>query len=397
MRVITPQSAITDATLYASSIAEDEHPAWAAPTVYATGQRVVSAHRVFERLTPGASATVPTDDTDNWQRIGWTRRWAMFDPAMASPSTAAGSITAEILAGAVTDVVLLGVVGSQVQVSANGATVRTVSVPAPAAPFTSSTVHISGLSIAAGQRTGITVTGSGTVQVAHFLAGSDISLGTTLDDPSVGITDRSTVETDDFGVTRVVPRPYNRWIQASVYLAGTDVDRVAPILEGLRAVPAYWIALDGVEALACLGVYRDWSIDVQTEDSATYSIRLDGMARNDAAIAPGGFVSADAAGTAIVDAAAYIASIESTNGTVFQVGGSRHTLMVGHVFRNGEEVTQSIPDSWFRWRRVSEAQMAPPNDDATWNAAYATGYKQIDIAVDAVNASASFFLDIIKP
>lgn len=397
MRVIAPQATVTDAALYASSIAEDEHAAWAAPTVYAAGERVISAHRVFERLTPGTSATLPADDPDNWQRIGWTNRWAMFDPAMATPSTAAGAITAEILAGAVTDVVLLGVVGSQVQVTANGAVVRTVSVPAPVAPFTSSTVHITGLSIAAGQRTGIAVTGSGIVQVAHFLAGSDISLGTTLDDPSVGITDRSTVETDDFGVTRVVPRPYNRWIQASVYLPGTDVDRVAPILEGLRAVPAYWIALDGLEALSCLGVYRDWSIDVQTEDSATYSIRLDGMARNDAAIAPGGFVLPSAAAVALVESANYDTEIESTNGTEFRVGQGTQTMLVGHVFKNGEEVTADIPESWFRWRRVSLVPQPAPNDDATWNAAYASGFKQVNVSVDDVSARATFFLDILKP
>lgn len=93
----------------------------------------------------------------------------------------------------------------------------------------------------------------------------------------------------------------------------------------------------------------------------------------------------------------YDVEIESTNGTEFRVGQGTQTLLKAHVFRNDSEVTQDIPESWFRWRRVSLFPQPPPNDDATWNAAYASGYRQVNVSVDDVAAKATFFLDIVRP
>jgi hypothetical protein len=45
---------------------------------------------------------------------------------------------------------------------------------------------------------------------------------------------------------------------------------------------------------------------------------------------------------------------------------------------------------------VSIIPQSPPNDDATFNSAYATGYKSISINVDQVFARATFFCDVIS-
>jgi hypothetical protein len=89
--------------------------------------------------------------------------------------------------------------------------------------------------------------------------------------------------------------------------------------------------------------------------------------------------------------------IESTNGTIFRVGQATTTDLQARVFKNGAEITAETPASWFRWRRVSMSNPAPPNDDATFNATYFAGYKQITVNVDQVNARATFFCDIISP
>lgn len=93
-------------------------------------------------------------------------------------------------------------------------------------------------------------------------------------------------------------------------------------------------------------------------------------------------------------AAVYEVIVESTNGDVFRVGQSMVTFLKAHVFRNGVEVTDSIPVSKFAWRRVSYYSQAPPNDDATWNAAYAAGYRQITITADSVYSRATYHCDI---
>ncbi|MFN4096134.1 MAG: hypothetical protein ACK4GG_05155, partial [Sphingomonas sp.] len=92
------------------------------------------------------------------------------------------------------------------------------------------------------------------------------------------------------------------------------------------------------------------------------------------------------------DGNAFYLTIESTNGTVFRVGQATSTLLKARLFKNGAEVTDQTPASWFRWRRVSAESAA----DAVWNAAYTSGFRQIDVNVDAVNARATFFCDVLS-
>jgi len=96
-----------------------------------------------------------------------------------------------------------------------------------------------------------------------------------------------------------------------------------------------------------------------------------------------------------LDGQAYLVIVESTNGTEFRVGQSTTTLIKAHVFKNGVEITDSLPESMFRWRRVSMIPQPYPNDDATWNTLYMQGYKQVAVNVDDVLAQASFFCDIL--
>ena len=97
------------------------------------------------------------------------------------------------------------------------------------------------------------------------------------------------------------------------------------------------------------------------------------------------------------DGKAYLVVIESTNGTEFRVGQSTNTLLKAYVFLNGINITDTINAGWFRWRRVSLLPKPIPNDDNTWNSLYQSGYKQISINVDDVDAKATFFCDIIDP
>ena len=88
--------------------------------------------------------------------------------------------------------------------------------------------------------------------------------------------------------------------------------------------------------------------------------------------------------------------IESTNGDEFRVGEGRETTLIAHVFQGGTDITAALSPAQFRWRRVSIVNGQPPNDDDTWNALYASGYKQITVSVDAVFSKATFFCDILS-
>jgi hypothetical protein len=96
------------------------------------------------------------------------------------------------------------------------------------------------------------------------------------------------------------------------------------------------------------------------------------------------------------DGISFVVKIESTNGDVFKPGESVETMLIAHVFRNGNEITADIPATQFRWRRVSFMNPQYPNDDATWNANYLTGYKQVLVTTDGIDSRATFHCDIIK-
>lgn len=98
----------------------------------------------------------------------------------------------------------------------------------------------------------------------------------------------------------------------------------------------------------------------------------------------------------VADAVSYDVKIESTQGDQFRVGQSTSTLLIARVFRNGVEVTDQIHESKFKWIRVSYFPQPYPNDDATWNALYQSGYKQIQVDVDSVYARATFHCHIVE-
>lgn len=90
----------------------------------------------------------------------------------------------------------------------------------------------------------------------------------------------------------------------------------------------------------------------------------------------------------------YSLIVESSNGTIFKKGQGSNTLLSARLFRNGSEVTMDFPGSNYKWRRVSMNPRPPPNDDATWNAQYSTGYRSIIVSVDDVEARATFSCEV---
>src|SRR3546814_11669869 len=69
-------------------------------------------------------------------------------------------------------------------------------------------------------------------------------LGTTETTPTIGITDFSRRETDDFGVTTVVERGFARRMSVRFALPSDAADTVQRTLAELRATSARWAADD---------------------------------------------------------------------------------------------------------------------------------------------------------
>lgn len=117
--------------------------------------------------------------------------------------------------------------------------------------------------------------------------GAVIDIGTVEAAPTIGIIDYSRRETDDFGVTTVVPRGFARQMSVRVKIATEMVDDVQRQLAALRATPATWIADDRFNSLRIEGFYKDFSIDLAIPPVSYCTLTIEGLAEDGEFVDPG--------------------------------------------------------------------------------------------------------------
>jgi hypothetical protein len=268
--------AVTDAVLIASSVAENDYPVYSPDRTYIAGERVLdlSAHRVYESAAGGNKGNLPGADTTHWVDVGPAKRWAMFDQALGTATTAAGSITVQLRPDSSIDsLALLDVVATSVRVQSPGYD-RTQTLPPD-----STTALFLDLAVAAGADVTVTVTASaGAVSVGTLLIGAREGLGLLADAPTVSIIDFSSKETDDFGNTVPVERAWAKRMEAQSQVATPAVDALLRRIATLRAVPALWIGAAEFEALTIYGFFRNFAATLGAQVSTT-SVTIEGLAK----------------------------------------------------------------------------------------------------------------------
>ncbi|KAK0332075.1 hypothetical protein LTR94_026360, partial [Friedmanniomyces endolithicus] len=105
-----------------------------------------------------------------------------------------------------------------------------------------------------------------------------IEIGTTEAAPTIGLTDYSRRETDDFGVTTVVKRNFSRTMSVRVMVPTANVDALQRQLAALRAKPVQWVADDRFDSLSITGFYKDLSIDLAIPPVSYCTLTIEGLA-----------------------------------------------------------------------------------------------------------------------
>lgn len=260
---------VNDARLLASSVAEADAPEWSAAVAYPSGVRVIKAavHRIYESVAAVSAGDDPAAASGKWLDVGPTNRWAMFDQALGSVTSAEGAIVVTLDVGAIDSVALLDVSADTVRVQAPGYD-RTTAAGAGTIPF----LDLQGN---AGQVT-VTIAGGGTVSVGTLLAGHRVSLGLTEASPSAGITDYSRKVVDDFGAVTIVQRSWAKKMAAKALIRTDAIDAVASRIAAVRAVPSLWIGQAGLDSLTVYGFFKDFSIEVG-ETFSKLSLSIEGL------------------------------------------------------------------------------------------------------------------------
>jgi len=260
---------MTNSVLATSSVIEDDYPEWSAGISYALGAHVIKAatHRVYESAKAANVGNDPAGASGLWIDVGPTKRWAMFDQALGTASTATGSIEVTLTAGTVQAVALLDVVATAVRVRATGYD-RTLAVGAGAVTFLD-------LPSVTGAVT-VTITGPSTVSVGTLLIGSLVALGITEASPTAGITDYSRKDVDDFGEVTIVQRAWAKRMTAKALIRTDAIDAVANRITAVRARPSLWIGQAGLDSLTIYGFFKDFSIEAG-DGVSKLSLSIEGL------------------------------------------------------------------------------------------------------------------------
>ena len=267
--------AIDDAMLVASSVAEADHPQWDAGTTYAKTALVIRQHRIWESLVDDNVGADPTADSAKWLDIGPTNRWAMFDQALGTLTTATGELSVTIQTdGPISGLALLDVTGATVRVEATG-----YDVTRPIANGSQSTIALLDIDIPTVTFVTVTIAGaspSDPVGVGTLLLGPLEPLGVAETTPSVGINDYSRKNTDDFGNTTFVERAWAKRMGLRSLIASEAVDMQVRRMASLRATPALWIGNADFDSLMIYGFFRDFSVEIG-ETVSLCSLTIEGL------------------------------------------------------------------------------------------------------------------------
>lgn len=293
MQIITPIT-ITDAKLVSSSLPETDYPAWAAGTAYTVGARVgyAATHSVYQRLVAGTTPGTPDADVANWQRVGPTNRWAMFDRATGSISTSTGGMTFTLSPGLIRAIALLDVTANSVTVTMTheGLEVyrREVSLNTGygvndwytyffSEVVLKRTLVLTDLPPYGEAEITVTLNGTGPTGIGTVVVGGLFNLGGTRSGMQLGMLDYSVKSTDSFGVTTLVERAYAKRMTVPIAVLTPNVDEVARRLAQIRATPVVWIGASRFDHSIVYGFAKDWSIDLAYDQVSFCSLTVEGL------------------------------------------------------------------------------------------------------------------------
>lgn len=298
MKIIRP-TPVTDATLISSTIAEDDYAVWSGATTYAAGAFVISTdtHTIYRSLTADnldndpdleqvalADPLIADPDPINWQVIGATDRWKLFDSKPSQAATRPDSITIVNAPG-----VFIGGLGG-FNISANSVTItmedagtevyaRTVLMQDESAVIDAYTycfseiVELSEFVVTdlppyAGAEVTVSINREGgIVSVGQIVMGPLWDTGVTRPDGSgfSGL-DFSLVEADDFGNLTRVRREAATLSNFDVLLDATQLLSFKTRMKSLRGgVAAVFVGSDDNRKSAIsYGILRDYRVSYQT-------------------------------------------------------------------------------------------------------------------------------------
>lgn len=111
----------------------------------------------------------------------------------------------------------------------------------------------------------------------HLVTGTQADLGVALYGTSVGITDYSRKDTDEFGNALVVERAYSKRAEFDLRLDTARVGAIQRLLASIRARPVVWIGEPSYEATVLFGFFKDFTLSISGPSLSDGTLTVEGL------------------------------------------------------------------------------------------------------------------------
>lgn len=300
MKIIQPEYT-NDATLIATNVAEEDSPNWDASSEYAINEMVIyvvaNIHWVVRSLVSGNIGNVPTGlSTDTkWQKVSETNRWKMFDLQNTSQTFNTDTIDVEIAGLNFTDsVAALNIDATSMQIIGKDAnmvefynqTYSLVSIDGIYDPYTYFFYPLGYLTDLV--KTDLPIYATSTYQIilsktggiakcGTLLIGKTLDVGATQYGMSIGITDYSIKQANEFGDFTITQRAYSKNMTLSIFAENSNVNSLVNLFNNLRATPIVWLGSDSFSSSFIYGFYKDYAVIVQYTKNSLINFEIEGL------------------------------------------------------------------------------------------------------------------------
>lgn len=298
MKVIRPIQITASKVI--SSTAVEEYGAWSNATTYAEGDRVIYNNKIYESVVASNLNKQPDTNPTSWLFVSADNKMSMFDLQVNTQTTAMDTLTVVFKPGkSFTALAFLNIIGVSISVvvrdGVGGAVVysNTVSLDNSSIsvvdwytyffedfdffteavfqnipPYNDGVVEVS-----------ISGNVGSLVAIGACTVGTVIELGDTQYGANYGIRDYSVNETDQFGNTEFVERPFSKRMNALLYTPNERLNYVTKTLQGLRAVPTVYIGAEDpkYQGTIIFGFLKDWNIEINYPNHSMISTEVMGL------------------------------------------------------------------------------------------------------------------------
>ena len=286
---------VTPAML-ASSVAEDDYPAYDADETYAADARVIHGHFVYQSLQADNIGHQPDVNATWWVQVGPTNRWKAFDRSHSTQTTAINSMWFEIsgtqVRSAVAMLNLSGVASIKVTVTdpqygllyEREETLLSAQAQSNWYSWffgvrkTKTEWRALDLPSYPNAVIRIELEGVGPIGVGVILVGDQVTIGEGVQRGArMGIRDYSRKETDQWGDVVLQKRAYSKTRSFSLVIKNEQLDEVDQLLTDLRASPVLWIAAERYDSPNVYGWYSSFDILLQYANHSECNIDIEGL------------------------------------------------------------------------------------------------------------------------